>query len=127
MPPRPDRTGSIPWNKGLTMATDTRLEKMSKDRKGSKNWMYKHGNSKSHRTQWQTAIHRAWRKAVFERDDYTCQICFNRGFELQADHIRCFAHNAELRYDIDNGRTLCVSCHKTTKNYGTHNREDCNG
>lgn len=127
MPPRPSRAGSIPWNKGLTKMTDERLKVMAENRTGEKNWMYVHGKSKAHRTSWQTSVHKAWRKAVFDRDDYTCQLCFTKGGTLQADHIKCFAHHEDVRYDVDNGRTLCVDCHKTTKNYGTHKREDCRG
>ncbi len=62
--------------------------------------------------------YQVWRKTVFERDNYTCQICGERGKKLQADHIKSFAFNPELRFDPDNGRTLCVECHKTTPNYG---------
>lgn len=59
-----------------------------------------------------------WRKAVFERDNYTCVICSERGGWLEADHIKAFAHYPEHRFDINNGRTLCVDCHKQTDNYG---------
>ena len=55
-----------------------------------------------------------WRKAVFERDDYTCQMCTKRGGELHPDHIKQFAYYPELRFDVANGRTLCASCHKNT-------------
>lgn len=59
-----------------------------------------------------------WRKAVFDRDDYTCQICKERGGKLNADHIKPFKYFPELRYDINNGRTLCVPCHRKTDTYG---------
>lgn len=59
-----------------------------------------------------------WRIAVFMRDDYTCQVCNKRGCELQADHIKPWALYPELRYAIDNGRTLCVSCHRQTDTWG---------
>ncbi len=126
MPPRPSRLGCSPWNKGLTMLTDNRIKVMSQNRTGKKNWMYEHGKSKAHRTLWGTAIHKAWRKAVFERDNYTCVLCTSGG-QLNADHIKCFAHNQDLRYEVSNGRTLCVPCHKKTNNYGTHRKENCNG
>lgn len=52
-----------------------------------------------------------WRKAVFERDNFTCQICLKRGGELEADHIQPFSLFPELRFELTNGRALCVSCH----------------
>lgn len=121
----PLRTGLAPWNKGLTINIDPRIKKISEDRKGEKNRQYKHGKSKAHRSMWGTAIHKAWRKAVFEKDDYTCQICFVRGRELNADHIKCFAHHPDLRFELSNGRTLCKDCHKQTFNYGMHKKELC--
>ena len=59
-----------------------------------------------------------WRKAVFERDDYTCQICKERGGTLNADHIKPWILYPELRYELTNGRTLCVDCHRKTDTYG---------
>lgn len=61
--------------------------------------------------------YKLWRKAVFERDKYTCVWCGKRGVELHADHIKQFAYYPELRFAIDNGRTLCIDCHKTTYTY----------
>ena len=61
--------------------------------------------------------YKEWRKAVFLRDNYTCQICGIRGGQLHADHIEQFAYNYDLRLDIDNGRTLCASCHRKTPTY----------
>lgn len=56
-----------------------------------------------------------WRKAIFSRDDYTCQICTVRGTYLEADHIKPWAFFPELRFELSNGRTLCRPCHDKTK------------
>ena len=61
--------------------------------------------------------YRLWRKSVFERDNWTCIWCGSKK-ELQADHIKRFAEFPELRFAIDNGRTLCRKCHLTTETYG---------
>lgn len=60
-----------------------------------------------------SAEYRAWRTAVFRRDDFTCQMCSVRGGYLEADHIKQWAFFPELRFDVDNGRTLCKPCHNS--------------
>ena len=65
-----------------------------------------------------------WRIAVFERDNYTCQECGSRGVTLNADHIKPFAFYPELRLAIDNGRTLCVPCHKETDSFAGRARSN---
>ena len=66
--------------------------------------------------------YKEWRKAVFERDDYTCQECGAMGVRLNADHIKPFALYPDLRFDVANGRTLCVECHRKTPTYGFNKR-----
>lgn len=65
-----------------------------------------------------TTEYSEWRKAVFARDNYTCQICGQRGGKLNAHHIIRYRKNVEERTNIDNGITLCVTCHKAV-----HHRE----
>lgn len=71
----------------------------------------------------QSMEYKLWRTAVFERDNYTCIWCGEKSkkgksLEIQADHIKPFADYPELRFAIDNGRTLCRDCHKTTDTFG---------
>ena len=53
-----------------------------------------------------------FRNAIYERDNHTCQCCGKRGGTLNAHHMANWADNPELRYDTDNGITLCEKCHK---------------
>lgn len=52
-----------------------------------------------------------WRRRVFERDNYTCAVCRQRGGRLAAHHIKPFAQYPELRLEPSNGITLCWPCH----------------
>lgn len=62
--------------------------------------------------------YRTWRNKVFVKDNYTCQSCGLRGGKLHADHIKPFSLYSELRFSTENGRTLCVECHKGTGTFG---------
>ena len=62
--------------------------------------------------------YKEWRRQVFERDDWTCQCCGNRGGRLVADHIKPYSTYPDLRYDLSNGRTLCDPCHRKTDTFG---------
>lgn len=68
-----------------------------------------------------------WRTNVYERDKYTCQCCGNFAGRLNAHHIYQFSDYENLRYNEDNGITLCTKCHDSTEEgsfhniYGTHN------
>lgn len=64
-----------------------------------------------------SAEDREWRLAVFTRDNFTCRNCGARG-RIEADHIKPYSAHPELRHDLENGRTLCVPCHRRTPTYG---------
>ena len=69
---------------------------------------------------------RLWRESVFARDGWICKKCLIKGGNLHPHHILNFAEYRELRFAIDNGITLCKSCHSSFhKKYGQrkNNRE----
>lgn len=59
-----------------------------------------------------TAENIKWRESVYERDEYTCQVCGDaRGGNLEAHHLNSYTDYPDERYDLANGITLCVTCH----------------
>lgn len=75
--------------------------------------------------------YKIWRNEVFKRDNWTCRFCGGKGNEKNVDHIKQFAiilkennittiedaMNCKELWDMSNGRTLCISCHKKTDTY----------
>lgn len=52
-----------------------------------------------------------FRKAVYKRDEYTCQLCGQVGGSLNAHHLDGWNWAKDKRFDVDNGVTLCEGCH----------------
>lgn len=60
-----------------------------------------------------------WRNKIYDRDDYTCQRCFQRGGKLNAHHIFNYCSHKDLRFEEGNGVTFCGTCHRGFhKKYG---------
>lgn len=80
--------------------------------KGSKHYNWKGGKTEKRHLDMISREYKAWRRAVFQRDHYTCQICGdNRGGNLRAHHIKSYSEHPELKHDVENGVTLCEKCH----------------
>ncbi len=86
------------------------------NQRGENSHSWKGGN-KQDRGQGQLIEYRLWRADVFERDNFTCILCSNRGGKLNAHHIKKWADFTHLRYEVSNGATLCVPCHNKTKKH----------
>lgn len=115
-----DRKGQPSPRKGVTLSDETKA-KISANRKGiGKGIRGPHGHpawnrigdgitpkNKLERAEFRRQIV----PSVLKRDDYTCQICEQKGGYLHVDHIKKWAEYPELRYDLNNCRTVCRACH----------------
>lgn len=97
--------------------TDEHRRKCSEALKGDKHPNWKGGVNPINDTIRKSFEYKLWRESVFKRDSYTCIWCGQVGGKLQADHIKPFCNYPELRFAIDNGRTLCKECHSKTETY----------
>ncbi len=104
---------------------------------GENNHFWKGGKTKLSLQIRNSVEYSFWRKQIFERDNYTCQICGRKNKKgdkviIEVDHICPFskilddfditsieeAISCEKIWDIENGRTLCRECHKKTETWG---------
>lgn len=83
---------------------------ISNGHKGEKSYLWKGGITSQNRLE-RVKFRIKLQKKIFERDNYTCQDCGKRGGFLQVDHIKSWSDYPESRFEIDNCRTLCMSCH----------------
>jgi len=109
------------WMTGKHHSLETRIKisNIGKDRVLSG----KHNNYMGGIERFNSAFKRSleyklWRAFVMKRDNYTCQMCGIRGGKLHVDHIKPFATFLELRTDPNNGRVLCIPCHRKTPTWG---------
>ena len=77
---------------------------------GSNNYHWKGGSDNPIKKLRSSFKYKQWRLKVFRRDYWTCQICGIKGKKIWADHIKPFLLYPETRFDINNGRTLCIDC-----------------
>lgn len=90
--------------------------------KGPNHWNWQGGISKENDNR-DSNDYKQWRNNVYKRDNYKCIKCGSKN-KLNAHHILSWSHYPELRYNIDNGITLCEQCHiKIHQYYGYDSRE----
>lgn len=66
-------------------------------------------------------VYKAFRTEVLKRDNFRCQMpsCYNSR-NLHVHHIQPWAIASSLRYEKDNGITLCKQCHKSVEGKELH-------
>jgi hypothetical protein len=114
------------WAQGFLGATGknwTKTPEQLANKMGCKNPAWKGGITPINLKIRNSTKYANWRNEVFKRDEYICQDCGTVGGELNADHIKPFAFFPESRFDVSNGRTLCVTCHRSTPTYGGRCRD----
>lgn len=77
------------------------------------NWKGGVNAVENNRRMWDAEVGQ-WRRRVFARDRHTCQRCGlspKTRNTLRAHHIATWADHPDRRFDIDNGTTLCRTCH----------------
>lgn len=120
------RMGKSPWNKGgKGLQKNINMSGLIKGRgwnKGKRKPEHLCVSSKNARLR-RSPEYSLWRTSVFKRDNFTCIWCGCKK-QIEADHIKPFAYFPELRFCIDNGRTLCKPCHRTTETYGFRGKEN---
>ena len=98
------------WQKGK------RKSPYNKDQSGDKNPNWKGGINPINANIRSSNKFKQWRSEVFKRDNWTCQKCGarskkNKYVRIEAHHIKPFAKYPDLRFDVNNGITLCKKCH----------------
>ena len=111
--------------KGRTHSSETRM-RMSLNQMGDKNSCWRGGFSGIGELIRSCTKYKEWREGVFSRDNWECVECCSRGVSLEAHHKIKFldiikkyniknideAHRNKELWDIGNGDTLCMDCHK---------------
>ena len=138
------RENQIKKKKGKPSGADGKTWKLnsikkSPNIKGENNPNWKGGKTKLSQQIRTSAEYSFWRMQVFKRDFFTCQHCGAKNkkgekYIFDADHIYPFskilddfnitsieeAISCDKFWDIDNGRTLCRSCHMKTDTWGVN-------
>lgn len=81
--------------------------------------------------------YKQWQKSVYERDNFTCRKCRQRGGNKTSHHLKAFSYLVALYeiknvkearecvglWEVENGVTLCIPCHRETPNFSWKARE----
>lgn len=120
------KTGHVPWNKGIKglyagesnpFYGKKHTEETRAKMRGERNGNWHNGASRKNDLIRKSVEYLDWKAQVFVRDGRLCVLC-GSGERIEADHIKPFSTYPEFRFDVNNGRTLCHECHRSTETYG---------
>lgn len=98
--------GNVPWNKGM---------KGLMSGINSPHWIFDRSLIKGKQDR-NNPEYKQWRKQVWLRDKFTCRIADNNcDGKIEAHHILRWSEFPELRYQLNNGITLCHAHHPTKR------------
>lgn len=109
-PDRRSRISNTLRAKYTDVSYKERVLAASNPNRGPSHWNWKGGVTSLNQKERSSEEAQAWRKKVFTRDLYHCRLC-NKAGELHAHHIVSWSVAPELRFDVNNGMTLCEDCH----------------
>lgn len=103
------RKGTIPWNKGKKDVQEPWNKGLKGYKKGTEHYRWIADRTKLvQKQQRNDYAYVEWRKSVRDRDGWKCKIsngdCLGK---IVAHHILPWAKFPELRYEVNNGITLC--------------------
>lgn len=119
------------WKGGYPKCLDCEKELSGYDRKrcviclhkrvfGKNNPNWRGGKTSAYNILKGSSEYKEWRLKVFRRDGFKCVLCGSgKSGTLNADHINPRFLYPELTFNVDNGRTLCITCHKNTDTFGS--------
>lgn len=93
----------IPWNKGKKYFQIS----------NKNHWAWKGGITPENEKIRKSIEWKLWREQVFNRDNFVCWVCNQKGYKLHPHHLLKFSDYPGLRFEVNNGLTLCKFCHKT--------------
>ncbi len=108
--------GGQPWNKGLKgihLSPKTEFKKNDKRITKENNSNWRGGISDINSIIRRSKEYAEWRNSIYARDNYICQHCGKKcqANNIIAHHLYYFSKVPELRFSLENGITLCRSCH----------------
>jgi hypothetical protein len=113
------KKGCIPWNKGkkgLQVAWNKGKSHIAVLGKNNPNWIVDRTQLAKRQERNDTA-YGEWRKIVKDRDNWKCRIADkNCSGKVIAHHILGWSAFPELRYEVNNGITLCHFHHPRKRN-----------